>query len=162
MIKLPPNVQIENVPLEVMYKGVLRGLLTRIKTLYEEIYNRFGDDGLNLIRDVSERSGTEIAKKIRGDDNPWGIKEVGLFLVKVFNNMKSKGEVTEFKDNRFSIMVPRCPYPFDDTQICAAHTAMECALVKGLNPDLEYSIEKSIPAGDSVCLHVLTKNTSKK
>lgn len=33
---------------------------------------------------------------------------------------------------------------------------MERALVKELNPDMEYDIEKSVPAGDSHCLHVLT------
>ena len=52
-------------------------------------------------------------------------------------------------------MVPQCPYPFNDVKICSAHTSMECALVKGLNPDLEYNIEKSVPAGDPFCLHVL-------
>ena len=33
MIKLPKNVQIEEIPLEAMYRSVLRGLLTRIKIL---------------------------------------------------------------------------------------------------------------------------------
>jgi len=155
MIKLPNGVQIEEVPIEAMYRGVLRGLLTRIKVLYEAIYNRYGEDGLDLIREVSEQYGNEIAKRVRGNDEPWNINMVGLFLVKVFNNMRAEGEVTEFGKNRVSIMVPQCPYPFNDEKICAAHTSMECALVKGLNPDLDYYIEKSVPAGDSFCLHVL-------
>lgn len=155
MIKLPKGVQIEEVPIEAMYRGVLRGLLTRIKVLYEAIYIRYGDDGLDLIREVSEQYGNEIAKRVRGSDEPWDINEVGLFLVKVFNNMRAEGEVTEFGKNRVSIMVPKCPYPFKDKKICAAHTSMECALVKGLNPGLEYYIEKSVPKGDSFCLHVL-------
>jgi predicted ArsR family transcriptional regulator len=155
MIKLPKNVQIEEIPLEAMYRSVLRGLLTRIKVLYEAIYTRYGNDGLDLIREVSEQYGNEIAKRVRGNDEPWNINKVGLFLVKVFNNMRAEGEVTEFGTNRVSIMVPQCPYPFNDAKICSAHTAMERALVKGLNSELDYSIEKSIPAGDSFCLHVL-------
>ncbi len=155
MIKLPKNVQMEEIPLDAMYRSVLRGLLTRIKVLYEAIYSRYGDDGLDLIREVSEQYGSEIAKRVRGNDEPWDINKVGLFLVKVFNNMRADGEVTEFGKTRVSIKVPQCPYPFKDTKICSAHTSMECALVKGLNPDLEYYIEKSVPAGDSFCLHVL-------
>jgi hypothetical protein len=155
MIKLPKNVQIEEIPLESMYRGVLRGLLTRIKVLYEAIYNRYGNDGLDLIREVSEKCGYDIAKKVRGSDAPWDIHKVGLFLVKVFNNMRSEGEVTEFSEKRVAIMVPKCPYPFNDPAICSAHTSMECALVHGLNPDLEYRIEQSIPAGDINCVHVL-------
>jgi hypothetical protein len=156
MIKLPKNLQIEEIPLEVMYRGVLRGLTTRIKVLYEAIYNRYGNDGLDLIRDVSEKCGHDIAKKVRGDDEPWNISKVGLFIVKVFNNMLSEGEVTEFTENRFSIIVPECPYPFKDTKICSAHISMECALVHGLNPNLEYHMKKSIAAGDPFCEYVLT------
>ena len=162
MIKLPKNVQIEEIPLEAMYRGVLRGLLTRIKVLYEAIYTRYGDDGLDLIREVSEQYGYDIAKRVRGNDEPWDINKVGLFLVKVFNNMRAEGEVTEFGKNRVSIMVPQCPYPFKDAKICSAHTSMERALVKGLNPVLEYNIEKSVPAGDPFCLHVLCDNNKQK
>ena len=70
MIKLPKNVQIEEIPLETMYRGVLRGLLTRIKILYETIYSRYGNDGLDLIREVSEKCGQDIAKKVHGDNVP--------------------------------------------------------------------------------------------
>ena len=147
---------IEEIPLEARYRGVLRGLLTRIKGLYEAIYDRYGEDGLELIRDVSIKYGNDIANHVRKGDDPWDIQKAGLYLVKVFNNMRSEGEVTEFSKNRVSIMVPQCPYPFENPEICAAHTSMERALVKGLNPKLEYHIEKSIPDGDPFCLHVLT------
>lgn len=156
MIKLPPGVFIEEPPLEVKYRGVLRGLLTRIKGLYEAIYGRYGDDGLDLIRGVSSAYGNMVAASVRKDGEPWGIQQVGLYLIKVFNNMQSEGEVIEFNKKRVAILVPRCPYPFERTEICAAHTSMERALVKGLNPSLEYLIEQSIPAGDAYCLHVLS------
>ena len=156
MIKLPPGIVIDEVPLDIRYKGVLRGLLSRIKGLYEAIYARYGEDGLELIREVSVAYGEQAAKSARRDGDAWDIERVGLYLVKVFNNMRAEGEVIEFEKHRVAIMVPRCPYPFTDPAICAAHTSMECALVKGLNPALDYFIEKSIPAGDACCLHVLT------
>ena len=156
MIKLPPNIQIEERPVDVLYQSVLRGLLTRIKKLYDAVYAKYGDDGLDLIREVSTSYGSEIAGRVRKTEEPWNITEVGLFLVKVFNNMRSEGEVTEFNDRRVAILVPLCPYPFDNPKVCAAHTSMERALVKGLNPELDYIIEKSIPGGDPYCLHVLT------
>ena len=157
MIKLPSGISIEERPVEIMYKGVLKGLLTRIKGLYEAIYEHYGEDGLELIREVSSGYGKEIAEKVRNENDRWTIKEVGLFLVKVFNNMRSEGEVTEFTDSRVAIKVPTCPYPFEHVEICEAHTSMERALVQGLNPNLDYIIEKSVPAGDPFCLHVLTK-----
>ena len=155
MIKLPPGVTIEEVPLDKRYRGVLRGLMTRIKGLYEAIYDRYGDEGLELIREVSAGYGNEIARKVLGGREHMDIKDVGLYLIKVFNNMRSEGEVTEFNDRRVAIMVPRCPYPFEDPKICEAHTSMERALVRGLNPKLDYRIEQSVPSGDPCCLHVL-------
>ncbi len=159
MIKLPPDVKVTEISIEARYKGVLHGLLTRIKGLYDAIYDRYGEDGLDLIREVSSSYGRSIASKVRGDGDPWSIKDVGLYLVKVFNNMRSEGEVTEFTDERVAIKVPLCPYPFDKVEICQAHTSMERALVQGLNPDLDYEIELSVPAGDPFCLHVLKKRT---
>ena len=116
LIKIPDHIQIDEIPLDARYRGVLRGLLKRIKGLYEAIYARYGEDGLDLIREVSTKYGSEIANHARKGDEPWDIERVGFYLVKVFNNMRSEGEVTEFSKNRVSIMVPRCPYPFELTQ----------------------------------------------
>ena len=160
MIKLPPGIKVDEIPLDVMYRGVLRGLQTRIKRLYDAVYERFGEDGLKLIEEVSSGYGNDIARKALRGGGHWDIQRVGLYLIKIFNNMRSDGEVTEFTDKRVAIMVPRCPYPFEDVKICAAHTSMERALVRGLNPALDYRIEKSVPGGDPYCLHVLISNES--
>jgi hypothetical protein len=157
MIKLPPGIEYEPDPIEVRYRRNLRGLLHRIKRLYDAIVDRFGDDGLELIREVSTEYGREIAKRISAREGPMDIKQVGLFIVKVFDNMRAEGEVTEFTDERVAIAVPECPYPLDRVDICLAHTTMEEALVTGLNPDLEYFIEKSIPGGDDICVHVIRR-----
>jgi predicted ArsR family transcriptional regulator len=156
MIKLPPGIEVEDIPLEKRYTSNLRGLLVRIRKLYEAIEDRFGDEGLTLIREVSVEYGSEIAERVKEREGEMDIHDVALFLVKVFNGMRSEGEVTVWTDELVCIMVPECPYPFTRPQTCAAHTAMEEALVKGLNPGLDYRIEECIPKGDAECHHVLS------
>ena len=50
MIELPENVKIEEVPIEKRYKSVTAGLVRRIKILYDAIYEKYGEDGLSLIK----------------------------------------------------------------------------------------------------------------
>jgi predicted ArsR family transcriptional regulator len=157
MIKLPPGIEYEPAPIDVRYRSNLRGLLQRIRMLYSAIVERFGDEGLQLIRDVSSEYGREIAAKVSAREGPMDIKQVGMFLIKVFDNMRAEGEVVEFTDDRVAIAVSQCPYPFERDDICAGHTTMEESLVKGLNPELEYFIEESIPRGDARCVHVLRR-----
>ncbi len=156
MIKTPPGIEIEEIPIEKRYRSNLRGLLTRIRMIYESIEDRFGDDGLDLIREVSTKYGQEIAQRVREREGYMDIHDVAKFLVKVFNGMRSEGEILEWNNQRVVIMVPQCPYPFTRPQTCEAHTSMEEALVKGLNPDLDYIIERCIPRGDKECWHVLS------
>ena len=157
MIKLPPGITVTEIPLDKRYKSTIEGWTTRIRKLYDTIEDRFGEAGLQLIRDVSGEYGREIAARVRKryDGRELTIDEVGLFLVKVFNGMRSEGEILEWSEDRVTIMVPACPYPFTRPQVCAAHTTMEEQLVKGLNPNLDYVIEKCIPSGDDECWHVL-------
>jgi len=157
MIELPAGIESEERPLEVRYRSTLRGLLTRMRVLYDAIYERFGEDGLELIRDVSTAYGRDIAHRVREREGLMELHDVGRFVVRVFNNLQTKGEVTEWTDKRVSISVHQCPYPFTRPEICQAHTCMEESLVTGLNPDLNYFIEKSIPAGDELCVHVIEK-----
>ena len=162
MIKLPEGVEYSHVPTEKKYKSVTVALLKRILTIYKGIYRKFGQKGLDLIREVSESYGKEIAelgkKRVKSDD----VKSVGLYLIRVFENINCEGEVTEFSDDRVAIKLYRCPYPFDDPKICEAHTTMEEALVKALGQNLEYVITYSIPRGDAFCEHVVKIKSQKK
>ncbi len=160
MIKLPPGVEIEEIPLDKRYSSNLKGLLIRIRKLYEAIEDRFGEEGLELVTEVSDQYGKEIAERVKTREGEMSLRDVGLFLVKIFNGMRSEGEVLEFSDEKVVIMVPECPYPFTRPQTCKAHTRMEESLVEGLNPDLDYVIEKCVPSGDSQCWHVLKKKDS--
>lgn len=157
MIKVPAGVEYAHVPAEKKYKSVTVALLKRILTIYKEIYRRFGQQGLDLIRDVSEKYGKEIAelgkKRVKAGD----VKSVGLYLVRVFENINCEGEITEFSEDKVAIKLYQCPYPFDDPKICEAHTTMEEALVTALGDNLEYVITYSIPRGDPFCEHVVKR-----
>ncbi len=157
MIKLPPDLEFTDLPVEKQYHSTVRGLLTRIRKLYEAIEDRFGEDGLALIEEISRDYGSEIAARVRERQDELSLHETGKFLLRVFNGVRAEGEVTEWNDDRVIIAVPRCPYPFTRPEICAAHTTMEEALVHGLNPTLRYEIERCIPRGDSECWHVLSR-----
>jgi len=76
MIKLPSGVHIEEIPLDKRYRSNLRGLLTRIRKLYEALEDRFGEDGLELIREVSMNYGGEIAERVRKREGEPGSPEV--------------------------------------------------------------------------------------
>lgn len=157
MIKLPSGVTIEEIPFERRCRSTLKGLLIRIRKLYEAVEDHFGEEGLRLIQEVSTEYGREIAVRVRKHQNKMDIHQVGLYLVRIFNGMQSDGEITEWQEDRVAIRVPMCPYPFTRPEICRVHTAMEEALVKGLNPELDYVIEKCIPRGDEACLHVIKR-----
>jgi len=158
MVELPPGVKIEDVSVEKMYRSSTAALMNRIRRLYEEMYNRFGSEGIDIIRDVSAEFGEEIAErgreKVKGSD----AKSVALFLVRIFNNARGEGKVVDWGDKRVVIRVYRCPYPFKVPEICEAHTTMERVVVERLGKGLSYCIEKSIPRGDPFCDHVIEES----
>ena len=157
MIKLPAGIIIEEIPIENKYRSITTALIKRIKHLYDAIYKRYGSDGLDLILEVSTNYGLEIAERAKLNIEHPDIKSVALFVIKVFNNLRGNGEVTEFNNEKVVIKVYECPYKFDKPEMCEAHTSMEKALVETLCKDLKYYIHKSIPKGDPYCDHVIKR-----
>jgi len=161
MIELPAGVITPDIPAEKIYQGTIRGLVERIKRLYAAIYLRFGEEGLNLIREVSREYGAQVAADTKAKYGEMELKQLALFLVRIFNGMLGEGKITAWSEDKVTIMVRQCPYPFTRREICAAHTSMEQALVQGINPGLYYVIEKCIPGGDEECWHTLKKRNIK-
>lgn len=158
------EIKIPEIPLERKYRSAIAGLLPRIKMIYDGIYERFGEDGLELIRDVSRRYGLETAERAKRRVEGRNTKAIGAYLLRVFSMLVEKPEeigleVTEFSEEKVVIKVTRCPYPFDKVEICEAHTTMERTLVEELGENLSYEVAKSIPAGDPCCEHVIKRKT---
>lgn len=154
-MSLPKELEFERLTVEEKYYRAVPGYMKRLCGLYEAIYERFGEDGLDLIRDVSKRFGTSIGMNVRKRRDLKGVAQVGKYLLKVFDMISDDWKVSEFSENRLVITVSRCPYPFTIDEVCQAHTCMEQALIATLDKNLEYFIGRSIPKGDPFCEHIL-------
>jgi len=161
VVKLPPGVELPEIPLERKYRSAVAGLTARIKAIYDAIYDRFGQDGLELIEKISSNYGREIADRAGGRVKTNDVKSMATFLLYIFElvSYQSGLEVTEFTNDRVAIKVERCPYPLERPEICRAHTSMEVTLVRTLCPELDYRISHCIPAGDTYCEHVVCKQS---
>jgi len=158
-MELPPDLEFERPSFEEKYRRAVSGYMKRICALYEAVADRFGEDGLDLIREVSREYGTRIANNVKKTGERKGVAEVGRYLLKVFDMVSDDWKVEEFTADRLVISVSRCPYPFSRDEICRAHTCMEQALVTTLDDNLEYRVGRSIPRGDPRCEHILSKKS---
>jgi hypothetical protein len=156
-VKLPEELEFERLSLEEKYARAVPGYMKRIRDLYEAVHDRFGEEGLELIRDVSRRYGERIGRNARKGGEIRGVAAVGRYLLKVFDMIGGEWRVTEYSPDRLVIAVDDCPYPFTRAEICHAHTCMEQALVATLDDSLEYRIGCSIPKGDAYCEHILSR-----
>ncbi len=145
--------------LEQLYRSAVSGLYARLKSNYDFLHRRFGDDGIKLIEDMSREYGLTIASRARGRLKNNDLDSVAGYLLRIFNTVgQGKDDLTEMvkgDDSSIVIRALKCPLRFTDPQMCLAHTTMEKTVVEELNPNLSYRIGKSIPAGDSYCEHII-------
>lgn len=158
-MNLPKELAFERLSFEEKYHRAVPGYMKRLCDLYEAIFERFGDDGLDLIRDVSRKYGTRIGMNLKKKGDLKGVAQVGKYLLKVFDMVSDDWKVKEFSEEKLIITVSRCPYPFTRDEVCRAHTCMEQALVESLDKNLEYRIGRSIPQGDPLCEHILCRKS---
>jgi hypothetical protein len=156
-MNLPEELAFKRLSYEEKYHRAVPGYMKRIRDLYEAIHDRFGEEGLELIREVSRNYGTRIAENVKKKGELKGVAQVGKYLCKVFDMVGGEWEIGELTPDRLVITVKQCPYPFTRDEVCRAHTCMEQALVTTLDDELEYGIGRSIPAGDSCCEHILRR-----
>ena len=154
-MKLPTELEFERLTPEEKYHRAVLGYMRRLCSVYEAMYERFGEAGLNLIREVSRDFGYSIGRNVRKKRELKGVTQVGKYLLRVFDMVSDDWSVSEFSENMLVISVSRCPYPFSIDKVCEAHTCMEKALVETLDGDLDYRIGRSIPKGDPCCEHIL-------
>jgi hypothetical protein len=154
---LPEELAFERLSDAEKYHRAVPGYMKRLSGLYGAIYERFGDDGLDLIRNVSRDFGARIGSNVRKKSNLKGVAQVGRYLLKVFDMVSNDWKITNLTKDRLIISVSRCPYGFTHDEICRAHTCMEQALVAALDDDLDYRVGRSIPQGHPSCEHILSR-----
>ena len=144
--------------LEQVYRSAVSGLYARLRSNYDFLYRRFGDDGLKLIAEMSREYGISVAKRAKTKLANNDLASVAEYLLRIFDTVARGRDLiaTAEKDkDKVIIRANRCPLDFDMPEMCLAHTTMEKTVVEELNPNLIYRIGKSIPAGDSCCEHIL-------
>jgi len=145
--------------LEQVYRSAVNGLYARLRNNYDFIYRRYGNDGLDLIADMSREYGLTIAARAKGKLEDTELASVANYLLRIFETVgRSKNNLTELveiTDSKVVIKAYQCPLHFDMPAMCLAHTTMEKTVVETLNPKLVYRIGKSIPNGDKYCEHII-------
>ena len=157
MFKQADGSQVMPTSVEEKYEKGVPILLQQIRRFYETLADRKGQSGLDHIRRVSAEYGNELLDRARKRVKENDVESVGLYVVRIFNNIDVEGELVDFGPDRVTIRCSQCPYPFTSPEVCEAHTTMERVIVEGLGADLTYTVERSIPRGDEVCDHVVAK-----
>jgi hypothetical protein len=150
--------------IEQLYRSAVSGLYARLKSNYDFLYRKFGDEGIELIAEMSREYGLSIAARAGKRMKNHDLDHVAAYLLRIFNTVsrgkKDFTELVKVDDSRVVIKANECPLHFTNPQMCVAHTAMEKTIVEELNPDLIYRIGRSIPAGDSCCEHIIELRSS--
>ena len=145
--------------LEQVYRSAVSGLYARLRSNYDFIYKRFGDEGIKLIEEMSRDYGLIVAARARTRLKSTDLASVAGYLMRIFDTVgRGKGGFVEFSqldDSRAVITVAECPLHFERPEMCLAHTTMEKTVVERLNPGLTYRIGRSIPVGDAFCEHFI-------
>lgn len=140
---------------EELYKSAVAGLYARLRSNYDFLYERFGNEGLKLIAEMGRKYGLEVAERARKRIEKNDLTAVANYLMRIFETVDGKGGVAEMSESGVVIKVYKCPSNFQMPEMCLAHTTMERTVVETLNPQLTYRIAKSIPAGDPYCEHII-------
>jgi hypothetical protein len=144
--------------LKQVYRSAVSGLYGRLRSNYDFLYQRFGDDGLNLIAEMSRDYGISVANRAKAKLTNNSLASVAEYLIRIFDTVsRGRDMLTKIEKDKKKVVirVNRCPLDFDNPKMCLAHTTMEKTVVEALNPNLTYRIGKSIPAGDSYCEHIV-------
>ena len=77
----------DNRTIEQVYRSAVKGLYARITSYYDYLYDRFGDEGLEIIADMSRQYGRTIVpraqKALKSDD----IDSVASYLLRIFKTV---------------------------------------------------------------------------
>lgn len=146
--------------LEQVYRSAVSGLYGRLRSNYDYLYRKFGDEGLTLIAEMSREYGISVANRAKAKLPTNDLASVAEYLLRIFDTVaRGRDLITTLEKNeeKVVIKVNRCPLDFDIPEMCLAHTTMEKTVVEELNPELDYRIGKSIPAGDNCCEHIIER-----
>jgi predicted hydrocarbon binding protein len=153
-LKAWPAVTVE-VPLEFLelYCNDIAGGLA------QTIYDKLGNEGLELIKKVMYEAGRRVAErhKLAGKVKATDLKSVGEFYVSLFNNWLGSVLIPESTDKKVVHRVVACEFGCADKKLCDAMMALDRGIVETLNPELTVVTVKTVSAGEPYCENVVRK-----
>jgi len=102
--------------LEQVYRSAVSGLYSRLRSNYDFLYRKFGDDGLKLIADMSQEYGLTVAQRAKARLASNDLLSVAEYLLRIFDTVaRGRGLISTIEkgNNRAVITVDRCPLDFD-------------------------------------------------
>jgi len=111
--------------LEQVYRNAVNGLYARLRSNYDFIYRKFGDDGIKLITDMSREYGISIAARARDKLKNNSLISIAGYLLRIFNTVSrgKNGFIDLIKEGDFRVVikVSECPLHFTNPQMSGAY-----------------------------------------
>ena len=98
--------------LEQVYRSAVSGLYSRLRSNYDFLYRKFGDDGLKLIADMSREYGLNVAQRAKARLASNDLHLVAEYLLRIFDTVaRGRGLIStvEKDDDRVVISVDSKP-----------------------------------------------------
>jgi hypothetical protein len=73
--------------LEQVYRSAVSGLYARLRSNYDFIYRKFGDDGIKLIADMSREYGNSVVTRARNRLRNNDLASVSAYLMRIFGTV---------------------------------------------------------------------------
>ncbi len=107
--------------LEQVYRSAVSGLYARLRSNYDFLYRRYGEEGIKMISEMSREYGLTIAALAKTKLENNDLISVAQYLSRIFNTVgwgRNLTQFIEFSPSRIVIKANECPLHFDDPAMC--------------------------------------------
>lgn len=131
--------------------GTMKFYRDMVGGLCKAIYERYGEEGLEIIRGVTGKFGAIQAQSLKRQSN--SLKGAADVQASTVADVGMKLSVTA-TENEVVTIVDKCPFDLDNTcrELCDAFMDFDRALWSGIDPRAELDIQKTVAVGDPQCV----------
>ena len=128
-----------------------------------QVYGRFGQEALPLIRDVCYKLGAAAGERMKKDLPATDFKTLAAATVQSGTQTKGRIEAIEVSENRMHIREYTCELGLTNTSLdlCRAMMEIDRARIEAITgKKIRFQIPKSLAAGDEYCDVICTSEVS--
>ena len=96
----------DNRNLEQIYRSAVSGLYARLRSNYDYLYDKFGDEGIKIIEDMSRDYGLTILERAKNSVESNDIDSAANYILRIFNTVyygRDEIVIDRQSENRVSI-----------------------------------------------------------